>query len=382
MTNLIDLRKKFKKELSQLLSPFHNVHTYEELNNKLESVNQKNHNFIKIYFVYCLVYQKFQMNPKNSFSEIENKMSKKEKEYLDQFKKKYFSKISINEYEEVKDIGLVKDSDSHNQIKEDIQKKNLELYYKNFISGMYSNSNLKISTFMKLDFTYLNLKYIVEDKSAKCLCGHSIKNVHHIISKNKYKTKLMKDPDYIILKIGNCCIERFIDGGASYTRECNKCFKNLKDKESGRNKNFKYLDNYILCNDCYFKEKCFICGMIKSSDFHNEFLCKNTYKTETNTKTNLFKIREKEGNICEFKGCYEFCKKGKRCKIHNKEYQCILCLIEIDPRQYGFGKKCFDCNKKNKELLKNCKCGKIIKNPKFYQCYNCYIESIGPSGPK
>ena len=387
MNNLLDLRNVFKNKISEILSPFHNVHTYEELNKLLEPtmnlINKKNHNFIRYYFVYCLIYQKFGMNPKKSFIEIENKMSKIEKEYLDQFKKKYFSKISIDEYEEVKDIGLVKDSDSHNQMKQDIQNKNLEPFYKNFISGMYSNSNLKISTFMELDFTYLNLKYIVEDKSAKCLCGHTIKNVHHVVSKNRYKTKRMKSPDHIILKIGNCCIERFVDGGASYTRTCYKCFKNLKDEDSGRNKNYKHVDDLILCNDCYSKEeKCFVCGIITSSDSHNEFFCKNKYKTETNMKTKLFKLREKEGNVCMFKGCYQFCKKGEKCQIHNKEYQCKLCLIEINPRQYGFGQKCFDCNKKNKELSKKCKCGKIITHPKFYKCYNCYIESNGPSGPR
>lgn len=402
MDKLIQYLCDQESEFKEQLIPFHNVNTYEKLNELLETINLKYHNYIKIYFEYCLVYQKFEMKPKKTFTEIENKMSKIEKEYLDKFKKKYFSKISTDEYEEVKGIGLIKDLDSHIQMKKDIQEKNLEPYYKKFISGMYSNSNLKISTFMELDFVKLPLYYKMPTThvDGKCLCGHKIENVHHVISKKKYQTKRMKSPDHIILKIGNCCIKRFVDGGIS--KKCFKCLKDLKDENSGRNKNYKIVtSNLILCNECFLEEEiCIFCGIPTSLYSHNEIFCKNQYNTKTSTKTKLLKLYEKEGNVCMFKGCYEFCKKGKKCKIHNKEYQCKLCLIEINPRQYKFGQKCFDCNKKNKELLKKknddklyllnndhllskkCKCGKIITNPKFDKCYNCYSESVGPPGPK
>ena len=295
------------------------------------------------------------INEKEEFERITVNVHGDEKTYM----KTYFYHCNLFQHYKMNgDIDIIdtifnmKTIDLHakNLFREQFQANNDKIYWLKFLQGIYENTIFSISEFMMLDFFSVshNQLYICY---TNCICGNAINHVYHIMSTNKHNDVI------VILKIGKCCMQRFI-GNA---KTCIKCIHPCKYD----NKKVDKLSKIYMCSDCFnTSEKCKLCNKILMYG-HDINECKDKY----NKKITYGSKKEK---VCTYFNCMNYCKKYDFCDDHIPFSECKHCKIMYKPDRID-NNECNDCFKCNI-------CGIITKeknkNKHDTRCTKCDRKEI------
>ena len=233
---------------------------------------------IKFYMKYCNKYQELEMNPKiKNITKFMFDFNSKEDEAKMIIKNKY------NLYLEETDINIferIDGGENNNSTCED----DVIFYWKVFIKGIYENTKLTITDFIDLKFKRFDNVIYEKDLTlkvtARCICRVPLKYIHHIISTVNLK-KFNNQP--VILRVGNCCIHRFI----TKTIECVNCHKSLRDDNVFKLKHIKTNNKCVTefsfnhCKECYFKslkKQCANCDILVNDNKLKYIQLKKSHK--------------------------------------------------------------------------------------------------------
>lgn len=241
------------------------------------------------------------------------------------------------------------DNPLYKKFLEETEKKNREIRISKLDEGL-KKINLSIDIIIKNKdiFEYIggnngedleNLqKYFTlasMDQKESCDFMEDMKGVESCVCEQKIKNKLFvmnnDDADTLCL-CKTCCQILNINIPKSTKGYCEDCGEKHKNKK----------DNY--CHSCRKKKNCISCGI-------REFCNDNDLCSECS---------KKPCKTCKKKGNYIY----DRCEECSNSNYCADCDNQKVSKK---GWRCQSCFNK----LKKCSCGKIIKNLKFTNCYDC-----------